>query len=68
MVSAGPPTEEETVDYAQRLEKLKAKVCILRMIDYLIVDGARMRMGFFVFLLRAARSEVEKIDLEVLRE
>jgi hypothetical protein len=31
------------------------------MIDYLIVEGAEMKLGFFVFLLRLARAEMLKL-------
>jgi hypothetical protein len=51
-------TDDAYRDLASHLEQEKQVDCVLRMIDYLIVEGAEMKLGFFVFLLRLARVEL----------
>jgi hypothetical protein len=33
---------------------------MLQLMDYLILEGAKMQRGYFVFLLQAARAELDK--------
>lgn len=40
----------------------KDRKCLLRMIDYAIVEGARLRAPAFVHYLRLAHTELEKMD------
>jgi hypothetical protein len=54
-------SEDGYSDFHAHLEQKKQAECILRMIDYLIVEGAEMKLGFFVFLLRLARAEMLKL-------
>ena len=52
--------EVALTSYSCRLNRIKKKHRLLKMIDSAILEGAEMKKGYFVFLLQEARNELLK--------
>lgn len=58
--SAAGLSGDNPAEFEHRLDVLKWRHSMLQLMDYLILEGAKMQRGYFVFLLQAARAELDK--------